>query len=129
MVDSKQPKWKRFVVGWRCPCGQLFQDLGLESLPDAIAAAEHALQLSEEVKQNASERRRLAQELRRVNAPMTKDLELIAPPFVNENTTAAETVAIWHDWHQRIYEEQRGEAHEVEKWSKRVRRLRRMLPP
>ena len=126
MESSDHSKWKHFIAGWRCPSGQVYQDLGLESISDAIAVAEHSLHLCEEAKQIAVERRRLAQKMRRDNEPMPKDLELIAPPLTGKTITAAEKVAIWYDWRRKIEEEQRGESKEVEKWNKRVRRLRRM---
>ena len=98
----------------------------MESISDAIAAAEHSLQLCEEAKQLAVERRRLAQEIRRANGSMPKDLELIAPPMTDETISAAAKIVIWYDWRQKIQEQQRGETQAVEKWCKRVKRLRRM---
>ena len=129
MESSCQSKWKRFVAAWRCPSGLVYQDLGLESIDDAIAAAEHSLHLCEKAKELAVERRRLAQEIRRANASMPKDLELLAPPMTDQTISAAAKIVIWHDWRQKIQEQQRGEIQEVEKWTKRVMRLRRMRLP
>jgi hypothetical protein len=59
---------------------------------------------------------------------MLKDLESIAPPLTDGmSLTFQEKLHIWHEWRQRIQADQHAEAVDVERWRKRVRRLKRML--